>query len=124
MEVRKVSTESLDSLKEWQKITFNQADTVGTTAQQIQESTASWLRLGKSFTEAQDAAVASNWLLNVSEFQNIDDATTALMSITQAFNDLSFENVIDSLNAVGDHYSSATDQLASGLQNAAAVLKI
>lgn len=124
MEVRKVSTEPLSELKEWQKGTFDQADKFGTTAQQIQESTASWLRLGKSFTEAQEAAGASNWLLNVSEFENIDEATTALMSITQAFNDLDYETVIDKLNNVGDHFSSATDQLASGLQNSAAVLKV
>lgn len=123
MEVRKVAAKPLSDLKEWQKGTFAQADEVGTTGKQLQQSTAAWLRLGKSFDESQEAAKASSWLLNVSEFKSIDDATTALVSMKQAYNDLSFEDIIDKLNNVGDHFSSATDQLASGLQNAGAVLK-
>ena len=123
MEVRKVAAKPLSELKEWQKGTFEQADEVGTTGKQLQQSTAAWLRLGKSFSESQEAAKASSWLLNVSEFKSIDDATTALVSMKQAYNDLSFEDIIDKLNNVGDHFSSATDQLASGLQNAGAVLK-
>jgi len=35
MEVRKVSSESLSSLKEWQQLTFSQANDIGGTAQQI-----------------------------------------------------------------------------------------
>lgn len=123
MEVRKVAAKPLSDLKEWQKGTFAQADEVGTTGKQLQQSTAAWLRLGKSFDESQEAAKASSWLLNVSEFKSIDDATTALVSMKQAYSDLSFEDIIDKLNNVGDHFSSATDQLASGLQNAGAVLK-
>lgn len=123
MEVRKVSSESLSSLKEWQATTFDQANAVGGTAAQIESSTAAWLRLGKSFTEAQEAAQASVELLNVSEFTSIDDATTSLVSMRQAFEDLSYEDFIDKLNAVGDNYSSSTDKLAQGMQNISAVLK-
>lgn len=124
MEVRKVSTETLSSLREWQDITFLQADQVGGTAKQIQESTASWLRLGKTFSEAQEAAQASVKLLNVSEFTNINDATTSLVSMKQAFKDLSYEDFIDKLNGVGDNFSSSTDKLASGMQNVSSVLKV
>lgn len=123
MEVRKVSTETLDTLQNWQKTTFDMANGVGGTALQLQKSTASWLRLGKDFQEAQKAAQASIKLLNVSEFTNIDDATKSLVSISQAYKDLTYDDVIDKLNNVGDHFSSSTDQLAQGLQNAAAVLK-
>ena len=124
MEVRKVSSESLSSLKEWQQLTFNQANDIGGTAQQIQESTAAWLRLGKSFEEASEAAQASVKLLNVSEFTNIDDATTSLVSMRQAFKDLSYEDFIDKLNGVGDNFSSNTDQLAFGMRNVSSVLKV
>lgn len=124
MEVRKVSSESLDNLKKWQKSTFDQADSVGGNAKQIQDSTAAWLRLGKSFTEAQEAAQASVKLLNVSEFTNIDDATTALVSMRQAFSDLTYEDFIDKLNGVGDNFSSSTDQLAQGMKNVSSVLKV
>lgn len=124
MEVRKVSSESVSNLQKWQKSTFDQADTIGGNAKQIQESTAAWLRLGKSFTEAQEAAQASVKLLNVSEFTSIDDATTSLVSMRQAFDDLSYDDFIDKLNGVGDHFSSSTDQLAQGMRNVSSVLKV
>lgn len=124
MEVRKVSSESASSLERWQKSTFNQANEVGGNAKQIQESTATWLRLGKSFKESQEAAQASVKLLNVSEFENIDDATTSLVSMRQAFKDLSYEDFIDKLNGVGDNFSSSTDQLAYGMRNVSSVLKV
>ena len=100
------------------------ADQVGGTAQQIIQSTAQWKRLGKSFEESQEAAQASVKLLNVSEFTNIDDATTSLVSMKQAFEDLTYEDFIDKLNGVGDAYSSSTDQLAQGMKNISAVMKI
>ena len=124
MEVRKVAKETDTTIKQWQKTTFNQADVVGGTASQIEKSTAAWLRLGKSFTESMEAAQASVKLLNVSEFTNIDDATTSLVSMRQAFQDLSYEDFIDKLNGVGDNFSSSTDQLAQGMQNVSAVLKV
>ena len=124
MEVRKVAKETDTTIKQWQKTTFNQADVVGGTASQIEKSTAAWLRLGKSFTESMQAAQASVKLLNVSEFTNIDDATTSLVSMRQAFQDLSYEDFIDKLNGVGDNFSSSTDQLAQGMQNVSAVLKV
>lgn len=123
-EVRKVSSESLGSLRDWQVSTFDQANTVGGSAKQLQESTASWLRLGKSFEESQEAAQASVKLLNVSEFTNIDDATTSLVSMKQAFKDLTYDDFIDKLNGVGDNFSSSTDQLAYGMQNVSSVLKV
>lgn len=124
MEVRKVSDQSVSSLEKWQKLTFSQANEVGGTAKQIEESTATWLRLGKSFDEAQEAAQASVKLLNVSEFESIDDATTSLVSMRQAFKDLSYEDFIDKLNGVGDNFSSSTDQLAYGMRNVSSVLKV
>lgn len=124
MEVRKVTSESLSDLEKWQKSTFDQADAVGGNAKQIQDSTAAWLRLGKSFEESQQAAQASVKLLNVSEFTSIDDATTSLVSMRQAFDDLSYDDFIDKLNGVGDHFSSSTDQLAQGMKNVSSVLKV
>lgn len=121
-EMRKVSDESLSSLQRYQSLSFNIADEVGTTAQQIQQSTADWLRLGESFEEAQKSAKESTILLNVSEFDNIDKATEALVSASQAYKDLDKIDIIDKLNNIGNNFSISTDQLATGLQNSAAVL--
>lgn len=42
-EMRKVSDESVESLKNFQEVSFDIASSVGTTAQQIQNSTADWM---------------------------------------------------------------------------------
>ena len=44
--MRKVSSESLQTLQDYQLETFDIASRVGTTAAQIQKSTADWMRLG------------------------------------------------------------------------------
>lgn len=100
-EMRKVSDESLQSLKKYQSITFDTADAVGATAKQIQESTADYMRLGESLDKAAESAKTANILLNVSEFNNIEDATKSLVSMGQAYKDLDKLTIVDKLNEVG-----------------------
>ena len=100
-EMRKVSDEPISKLKEFQKKSFDMAKSVGTTALQIQNSTADFMRLGQGLEEAKQSSINANRLLNVSEFDNISDATSALISMKAAYSDLSQERIIDSLNAVG-----------------------
>lgn len=122
--IKMVSSETNNVYETMQKESFDIAESIGSNALSIQQSMGTWLRLGKSMQESQEAAKASSWLVNVSEFDNIDEASTALVSMKQAYDDLSYEDILDKLNAVGDSFSSSTDALASGLQNAAGVLKI
>lgn len=122
-EMRKVSSESLSTLEKFQFKTFDLADQVGTNAVAVQKSTAAWLRLGKDFNEAQQAAVDSTKLLNTTEIENIDDATSSLLSITQAYREITREDAIDKINNIGDHFSSSSADLAQGLKNVSAVLK-
>ena len=100
-EMRKVSDESLQSLKKYQATTFDTADDVGTTAKQIQASTADYMRLGESLNEAANSAKTENILLNVSEFDNIEDATKSLVAMGQAYKDLDKMTIVDKLNEVG-----------------------
>lgn len=100
-EMRKVSDESLHSLKNYQNTTFDVADAVGTTAKQIQTSTADYMRLGESLDEAAKSAETANVLLNVSEFDNIEDATKSLVAMGQAYKDLDKMTIVDKLNEVG-----------------------
>ena len=123
-EMRKVSDESLASLKEYQKTTFDTASALGTTAVQLQQSTADWLRLGESMDEASKSAVAATTLFNVSEFENINDATTALVAMSQAYQDLDKTEIIDVMNNIGNNYAIATDQLATALQVSASSLMV
>ena len=59
-EMRKVSDETVSSLERFQNISFDLADDVGTTAKQIQNSTADWMRLGEAMSEASESAQVSN----------------------------------------------------------------
>lgn len=123
-EMRKVSDETVQSLKNYQATTFDTADAVGTTAKQIQESTADYMRLGESLDEASESAKTANILLNVSEFDNIEDATKSLVSMGQAYKDLDEMTIVDKLNEVGNNYAISTDELATALQKSAATLSL
>ena len=122
-EMRKVSNESTESLREFQRASFDIAGAVGTTAKQIQNSTADWMRLGESLEEASKSAEVSNILLNVSEFESIDDATESLVSMSAAYDELSKMDIIDKLNNIGNNYSISTDGLATALQRSASALR-
>lgn len=100
-EMRKVSDEPISKLKEFQKESFDMAKSVGTTALQIQNSTADFQRLGESFEESKQSAVNANKLLNVSEFDNIDDATSALISMKAAYSEVAESDLVDKVNQVG-----------------------
>ena len=122
-EMRKVSDESVQSLKNFQKASFDIASSVGTTAQQIQNSTADFMRLGESLNEASESAKVANILLNVSEFESIDEATESLVSMSAAFDELDKIEIVDKLNLVGNNFAISTDGLATALQKSASALK-
>ena len=100
-EMRKVSDEPINNLKNFQKESFDIANSLGTTALQIQTSTADFLRLGETFSEAKESASNANKLLNVSEFDNIEDATSALVSMKSAFKEVAESDLVDKVNQVG-----------------------
>ena len=100
-EMRKVSDETITSLREFQEASFDIADSVGATAQVVQNSTAEWMRLGESLEQAAESAQVSNILLNVSEFENIDDATESLVAMSQAYQEFDKIDIVDKLNNIG-----------------------
>lgn len=122
-EMRKVSNESAQSLKNFQKESFSTADSVGTTSLALQDATATWMRLGESLDQAKESAKDATVLLNVSEFENIDEATDSLVAMSQAYKELDKMEIIDVLDKIGNEYSISTDQLSTALKDSAAVLK-
>lgn len=122
-EMRKVSDESTQSLKNFQKESFSTADSVGTTALAMQDATATWMRLGESLDDAKESAKDTTVLLNVSEFDNIDEATDSLVAMSQAYKELDKMEIIDVLDKIGNEYSISTDELSTALKDSAAVLK-
>ncbi|MDO5399107.1 MAG: phage tail tape measure protein, partial [bacterium] len=122
-EMRKVTSDSVKTLKAYQKESFGLANDVGTTAQQLQISTADWLRLGEDLDDAKKSAQESNVLFNISEFETIDEATKGLTALSQAYKDLDKRDIVDKLVGVGDNFPIAVDELTEGMQNVAAVLQ-
>ena len=122
-EMRKVSNESAQSLKNFQKESFSTADSVGTTALALQDATATWMHLGESLDEAKESAKDATVLLNVSEFENIDEATDSLVAMSQAYKELDKMEIIDVLDKIGNEYSISTNELSTALKDSAAVLK-
>lgn len=123
-EMRKVSNEAESILKNYQDASFEIAESVGTTAQALNSSTADWMRLGKSLEDASELAKSTSILMNVSEFENVNDATDSLISMTQAYQDLDSIDIIDKLNLAGNNFSISTSDLAQSLQKSSAALKV
>lgn len=123
-EMRKVSDESVESLRRFQDASFDLANSVGTTASQIQNSTADFMRLGESLDQATESAQQANILLNVSEFESIDEATESLVAMSAAYDELEKAEIVDIMNNIGNNYAISTDELASALQRSAATLKV
>ena len=121
-EMMKVSDETRLSLERYQKTTFETADAIGTSALQIQQSTADFMRLGETLNQAAESAKAANILMNVSEFSSIDEATKSLIAMGAAYDDLSKMNIIDKLNQVGNNFAISTSEAATALQASASAL--
>ena len=122
-EMMKVSDETRLSLERYQKTTFDTADAIGTSALQLQNSTADFMRLGETLDQAAESAKTANVLMNVSEFQSIDEATKSLIAMSAAYDDLSKTQIIDKLNEVGNNFSISTSGAAEALQASASALK-
>lgn len=123
VEMLKVSNDALSSLQQYKLESFSRADEVGTTGEKLMNSTADWMRIGESLEKAAASAKTTNKLLNVSEFTDVNEATKAMVSMSQAYSDLSKDDIVDKLNNVGNNFSISTQGLAEGLQRSASALK-
>lgn len=123
-ELKKVTDETEKTYDRFLKTAAKTADKVGSTIKEVVSSTADWARIGYSFEEAATLAESTAILLNVSEFQSIDEATSALTSTLQAFGYTANEsmNVVDVLNEVGNNFAISSDGIATALQDSASSL--
>ena len=102
-ELKKVTDETDETYEKFLNTASKTAGKVGSTIKDIVSSTADWARLGYSLEDAANLSESTSILLNVSEFQSIDDATSALVSTMQAFGYAAEDSmhVVDVLNEVG-----------------------
>lgn len=121
-EMRKVSDETVTSLREYQKASFDVADSVGATALEIQSSTADWQRLGYAIDEANELSKLTNIYKNVGDNMNIEDATSSMVSTLEGFQ-LEAEkakDIVDIFNEVSNSYAIDSKGIGDALQRSAA----
>lgn len=123
-ELKKVTDETEETYDRFLNTAAKTADKIGSTIKEIVSSTADWARIGYSLEDATTLAESTAVLLNVSEFQSIDDATSALTSTLQAFGYTANQSmeVVDVMNEVGNNFAISSDGIATALQDSASSL--
>ena len=127
-ELKKVTDETERSYRQFLQTMSSSAAKIGSTVKDLTSSAADWARLGYSMKEAGELAENTAILMNVSEFDNVNEATDSLISSLQAFKkegqnvgDFSMQ-IIDKYNEVGNNYAISTADLASSLTRSSAAL--
>lgn len=127
-EMRKVSDESLSSLKAYQKESFNIAKGIGSEAAQVQKSTADFMKLGYSLKQASQFSKDANVYANVGDM-NIDEATEHMISSIQAwkseFNSEAEAStaIVDRYNEIGNRFAITSADIGSAMERSGAALK-
>lgn len=128
-EMKKVSDESTDSLKAFQKQSFDIAHSIGTTAVEIQKSAADFMRLGYSLKESTQLAQDANVYANVGDM-DIETATEHMISSIKAW-ESEFSSsteasmaLIDKYNEIGNNYAITSADIGSAMERSAAALKV
>lgn len=123
-ELKKVTDETDAAYTKFLQNMSKTASVVGSTTSELTNSAADWARLGYSMEQAGELAKNTAILMNVSEFDNVNDATSALISTLQAFNYSAEDSleIVDKLNIVGNNFAISSDGIASGLQRSASTL--
>lgn len=127
-ELKKVTNETDIAYDNFLSTMSKSAGAVGSTVKDITASAADWARLGYSMEEAGKLAENTMILMNVSEFDNVANATDALISSLQAFKDADVSasdfsmQIIDKFNQIGNSYAISTSDLANSLTRSSAAL--
>lgn len=102
-ELKKVTNETDATYKKFLNTMASSASIVGSTVTELTQSAADWRRLGYSIEDAGILAQNTAILMNVSEFDNVNAATEALISSLQAFGYEASNSIeiVDKLNIVG-----------------------
>ena len=121
-EMKKVSDETTESLKAFQQASFDIANTVGTTAGDIQNSTAEWMKLGYAIQDASELAQATAIYKNVGDNMDIEGATESMVSTLEGFQLEADQamNIVDQFNEVSNNFAIDSKGIGDALQRSAA----
>ena len=101
-ELKKVTSETDATYERFLQTASKTAGVVGSTVAELTQMSAEWARLGYNIQEAANLAESTAVLLNVSEFEDAETASEALISTIQAFGYAADDSmhVVDILNEV------------------------
>lgn len=127
-EMKKVSDETVSSLKNFQKVSYDIADSIGTTAVQVQNSAADFMRLGYSLKEASELSKDANIYANVGDM-DIQESTEHMISSIKAWGS-EFDSeveasgaIIDKYNEIGNNFAITSADIGAAMERSAAALK-
>ena len=123
-ELKKVTNETDASYNKFLQDMAKTGSVIGATVKDLTAMAADWSKLGYSMEEAGKLAESTAVLLNVSEFDDANSASEALISTMQAFGHAADKSmyVVDVLNEVGNNYAITSDGIATALQDSASAL--
>lgn len=123
-ELRKTTDGSSQDYSNFMTDARKVADTVGRTTSEITQAAAEWSRSGYTLKESLPLGEASAMYTNISEYDNVSDATTSLIATMKAYG-LEASNVtsiLDKFNAVGNTTSTTSQGLGDAVQRAGSAL--
>lgn len=125
-ELKKTSEGTKQQYSNFTKEANKNAKEIGSTTVQLTSSAADWSRLGYSLSDSSIMAKQTGILKNVSEFDTIEEATSSLVGIMQAYNIQAEDSsaLIDQLNKIGNSYSISSSGLAEALQISGSMLEV
>ena len=123
-ELKKTTEGSQQDYANFMSTAASTAQEAGAKISDVVQSAAEWSRSGYGLQQSGELARAATIYTNVSEYENVSDATTSLIASMKAYG-IEAENVmsiVDKLNAVGNTTSTTSAGLGDSLLRSASAL--
>ena len=125
-ELKKTTDGSAESYRRFFTQAASISQDVGSNISDVIQSAAEWSRSGFALSEVGELAKASTMYMNVSEYENISDATTSLISTMKAFGveSQNIMTILDAFNAVGNTTATTSAGLGDAMMRSASALSV
>ena len=120
-DLRKVSSSTAEELEHFRSIAGDIAVNVGASSVEVIKATEYYSKLGYAVEEASKRAELATIFKNIADFESIDSASEALITIQKGFSDIAdteadMLRIMDVANEVGNNFTSTSEDIAEGLR--------
>lgn len=126
-ELKKVTDETAASYTRFQKESGKTAVEIGSSITDLINTSVEYGRMGYSLAESQQLGVTTTKFANTGNFNNVTEASDALIAIIRGFDGLDVSDAAaigDKLTAVANAYAVTASDIAAGLQRSASALNL